>query len=589
MHKRLFDSVILVWILALLPVLVLVGLWLHFAITCPPLPNGITTQGSYRYNSEQWLPLEEDVPDALDGDLYLSVRATTAVPENQRLYFFLDHIEAEISLNGETLFQSEDECSPQWAYFLSPGITQDDTLVIRLHNPHSYGNRRAYNAFLGSLHSQPYDHAGLPLPPMNLAMILLAVFVCVTAILVLGIAATTCLMQKPSGGKMLNLGLVTLLAGLYMVLDAPQKPLWLTGYTYFTPLKSVCLMLGVFELGLFARFNFGGIMRRIVNVVTAAEGILAGVVICVSVTNFCCMYNAMGLWYVAQLILCPTLMVCLFREAFSRRAIHKRNALSCALLALCLLLDIINIYFELLPDGILTKLCFLALFFYYVLYNLKRIPEGFQASERSAQLEAELRNTQTALAMSQIRSHFIFNILNAISGMCKYDPEMADETVVRFARYLRTNIDIMQQEKIVTFDTALQHLQDYVALEQIRFGNKIRFRQEIRVDGFLIPSLVLQPVVENAIKHGLTPKAEGGTVFLKSWTDGKSFIISIQDDGIGFDPTTAPKKENGGLGLENVRSRLDQIMKGTMVIDSKPGEGTTVTITIPRKESFRCI
>ena len=261
MHKRLFDSVILVWILALLPVLVLVGLWLHFAITCPPLPNGITTQGSYRYNSEQWLPLEEDVPDALDGDLYLSVRATTAVPENQRLYFFLDHIEAEISLNGETLFRSEDECSPQWAYFLSPGITQDDTLVIRLHNPHSYGNRRAYNAFLGSLHSQPYDHAGLPLPPMNLAMILLAVFVCVTAILVLGIAATTCLMQKPSGGKMLNLGLVTLLAGLYMVLDAPQKPLWLTGYTYFTPLKSVCLMLGVFELGLFARFNFGGIMR----------------------------------------------------------------------------------------------------------------------------------------------------------------------------------------------------------------------------------------------------------------------------------------------------------------------------------------
>lgn len=585
MNKRLLDSVVLVRIFALLPVLVLVGMWLFFAISRPALPGSITAEGSFLYNSEQWLPLEEDfAPDAMDGDLYLSLRLNADVPTDRCLSFYLDHIDAVITCNGETLFAAQGECCGQWKCFSSPGITTEDILEVRLHNPHAYGNPNAYTIFLGSLQSTPHAEAGLLLPPQNLLLCLLGIFACFMGMLVLGVAVITCLMQKPSGNKMLNLGLLTLFAGLYIVLDAGCAAI-----PFVTPLKSICLMLAVFELGLFVRFSFGGGMRWMVNIITAAEGILAVIVVGASVLDFGCFYDTMAVWYVAQLILCPALLVCLLQEGFSRRAIHRRNALSCGGLVLCLLLDIININLCLLPGGFLSKLCFLGLSFYYVLCTLKRIPENFQATERTNQLEAELKNAQTALAMSQIRSHFIFNILNAISGMCKYDPEMADETVVRFARYLRTNIDIMQQEKIVTFDAALQHLQDYVALEQIRFGSKIRFHKELRVDGFLIPSLVLQPVVENAIKHGLTPKPDGGTVFLKSWTDGKNFYISIQDDGVGFDPANAPKKEGSGLGLENVRSRLDHIMKGTMVIDSKPGQGTTVTITIPRKESFRCI
>lgn len=105
--------------------------------------------------------------------------------------------------------------------------------------------------------------------------------------------------------------------------------------------------------------------------------------------------------------------------------------------------------------------------------------------------EAKLAESRFTVMMSQIRSHFIFNILNAISGMCKYDPEKADRTIVNFARFLRSNIDIMQNDELVHFHNALHHIEDYVALEQVRYGDNIQFETDIQIDDFLLPPLVM--------------------------------------------------------------------------------------------------
>ena len=204
-----------------------------------------------------------------------------------------------------------------------------------------------------------------------------------------------------------------------------------------------------------------------------------------------------------------------------------------------------------------------------------------------AEKENQLMQSRLTTMQSQIRSHFIFNILNAISGMCKYDPEKADQTVVCFARYLRTNIDIMQDEQKVTFRSALRHLEDYVALEQIRFGDHIRFVTQIYVENFMIPPLVLQPIVENAIKHGLTPKSNGGTVRLRTWTVNDEVWIEIRDDGVGFNVDAVSSERS--VGLKNVRFRLEQLMQGRMMINSTPGKGTVVTIAIPREEPDQCM
>lgn len=203
-----------------------------------------------------------------------------------------------------------------------------------------------------------------------------------------------------------------------------------------------------------------------------------------------------------------------------------------------------------------------------------------------AEKETQLTNSRVMTSMSQIRSHFVFNILNAISGMCKYDPEKADETIVRFARYLRNNIDIMEDDKMLPFETELQHLEDYVVLEQVRFGDRLNFVTDLEVTDFMIPPLVLQPIVENAIKHGITTKQGGGTILLSTWEEDGNIMIGVDDDGVGFD-TTQPTSEKS-IGLKNIRFRLQHLVQGTLTIKSEPGKGTKAVITIPRKEIGRC-
>lgn len=200
--------------------------------------------------------------------------------------------------------------------------------------------------------------------------------------------------------------------------------------------------------------------------------------------------------------------------------------------------------------------------------------------------ETQLTLSRITAMMSQIRSHFVFNILNAISGMCKYDPEKADETVVRFARYLRNNIDIVEDDKPVLFSTELVHIEDYVILEQIRFGDKIEFYADVEVDQFMIPPLIIQPVVENAIKHGVTKKQEGGTVVLRTWEDEENIKISVEDDGVGFELSELEKEKS--VGLKNIRYRLHHLVNGTLNIKSQTGSGTVVTISIPKKEVKLC-
>ena len=193
--------------------------------------------------------------------------------------------------------------------------------------------------------------------------------------------------------------------------------------------------------------------------------------------------------------------------------------------------------------------------------------------------ERQLTEVRVTTTMSQIRSHFIFNVLNAISGMCKYDPEKADRTIVSFARYLRANIDVLQEDQPVSFRTSLRQVEDYVELEKIRFGDKIRFVEEIGEDRFVMPLLILQPIVENAIKHGILPRPEGGTITLTTWRTAEDVRISVTDDGVGFDPEETPDRSS--VGLKNVRFRLQYLMNGRLELESAPGRGTTITVILP--------
>ena len=208
-----------------------------------------------------------------------------------------------------------------------------------------------------------------------------------------------------------------------------------------------------------------------------------------------------------------------------------------------------------------------------------------QLAEQELQLartERELTDSRIASMMSQIRNHFIFNVLGTISTYCKIDPDKADEALTKFARYLRRNINYLETTELIFFETEIAQIEDYVALEQMRFGDRIQFEENLETTNFKIPPLTVQPLVENAIKHGLTKPGRKGTVRILTRQEKDGIIIEVTDNGIGFDTEDLEKK--GSVGIKNIRYRLEHMAGASLQIYSKPGEGTKATIRIPTKQ-----
>lgn len=204
--------------------------------------------------------------------------------------------------------------------------------------------------------------------------------------------------------------------------------------------------------------------------------------------------------------------------------------------------------------------------------------------EKIVILENELLQNRIAIMLSQIQPHFIFNSLNAIKGLCLVDPELASETVEEFSIYLRGNLDSLSIQELIPFERELDHVQIYLSLEKKRFGEKLNIVYDINVSDFSVPVLTLQPIIENAVRHGVTKKEDGGTVTLKTNMTDTDVVITVTDDGIGYGSAIHSRMQSNEriyIGIENVRNRLEAMCNGKLDISGIPGEGTIAVITIP--------
>lgn len=550
-----------------------------------------TLKGEYCQNGAEWMPLNEDTRlSALDGDILIRGTFEEDIPKGTTIQFYMDHIEVSVSVNGKEVFLHEitDKktaaamCGTVWGSMESPGISAEDVVEIKMHNPHKFGNRRAYSEFLKRIYTGSDTILWEMLGIRTIAFRVCGILVMIISLLLLGASLTFLIMHNTLGVRLLDLGLFALFAGAYITFDTMNVSLGSHLVAFNTHALCLSIMLASLELGVLIRWEFHSRVKPAATVVVMVEKLVITVIIILCLCKAVLLYDAMFVWNGIQLIVSLLLLVCCIYEIRDEKERDSRILYSYTICLGVIFADCINGYFEWWHQGNLSKITFCVFFLYYLGKAFKHIPKNYQTSARAKKLEEELKNSRIVLSMSQIRAHFIFNVLNAISGMCKYDPEKADETVVRFSHYLRTNIDILQEDAPVPFRVAMQHLEDYIALEQVRFGDRVRFVKDIEEDDFLIPSLVLQPIVENSIKHGLRPKESGGTVSLHTWAEKETIFISIRDDGVGFD--TKAVKEQDSVGLNNVRFRLKYFMKGKMEIESEPGKGTMVTISIPCKE-----
>ena len=179
--------------------------------------------------------------------------------------------------------------------------------------------------------------------------------------------------------------------------------------------------------------------------------------------------------------------------------------------------------------------------------------------------------------MSQIRPHFIYNTLGSVEQLCELQSEKAAELVHNFSLYLRGNFRELDNPAPIRLSQEIQHTKHYVNIEKVRFPD-IQVEFQIESTDFLLPALSVQPLVENAIKHGLMPLPKGGKVLVRTYETKENFCVCVEDNGAGFNPGTV----TDGLGINNIRARVEAMCGGSLEIQSAPGQGSKICLNIPK-------
>lgn len=224
--------------------------------------------------------------------------------------------------------------------------------------------------------------------------------------------------------------------------------------------------------------------------------------------------------------------------------------------------------------GCYTLMLALCSVFYYLTYHV------LKARKDATEKDDVLKEQRASLMVSQIQPHFVYNTLNTITALCQIDPDLAGETTIKFSQYLRLNMMNMGKSDVQPFKKELEHTNIYLDIEKLRFGDRINVHYDIEEEDFLLPAITLQPLVENAVKHGICKRIEGGNITIRSYKRGRDYIVEVEDDGVGFEYESIYNDGKEHIGIKNVRQRLRDLVYAELVIDSMVGVGTKATIVV---------
>ena len=214
--------------------------------------------------------------------------------------------------------------------------------------------------------------------------------------------------------------------------------------------------------------------------------------------------------------------------------------------------------------------------------NVQAVIDSQRLEAEKQAMELKLQESQISIMLSQIQPHFLYNTLNSIYQLCETNPMRARSMVNSFAEYLRNNLSSLEEPGLITFETELEHVKTYLDIEKVRFEDTLEIEYDIKCIDFSLPVLTVQPIVENAVKHGTSKKRGGGRVIIATDEDNESYVVRVTDTGCGFDPEKPKNDGKRHVGIENVKQRLANMCAGSLTIESKVGEGTQATIKIPK-------
>ena len=377
---------------------------------------------------------------------------------------------------------------------------------------------------------------------------------------------------------------LSFVTGIHLIFKIlyPYLPLWIDD-------PVLCMTLGESTIHIFCLCVLLFIKATLKNpkhgfisdIVLAGYTFVVALIIVFSLIGFQDMYSCKPISHAAFTIGSVILCVCMSREIKTNK--DAKHALFTLIpITAALVFDALNAYIGFANFTLLELGTVLALV-YQIVNLVIDMRRQYKEAIHYQQIQKELYESRVAIMVSQIQPHFLYNSLSSIAMMCTIDPETAREATVTFADYLRGNMDSLKQKTPVPFEKELEHLKKYLYIEKLRFGKKLNIVYDIQTDKFVLPQLSVQPLVENAVKHGISRKRGGGTLTIATRETEDSFEVIVSDDGNGFDTNEVKNDGRSHIGMDNVRRRIKEMCGGTVKIESKIGEGTVATVTLPKE------
>ena len=587
-------------------VVLLLLLWSNMANSLQAFPAfhpHIYFSGQYRLADGPWQPVNDGqhIP-ATKGDVTLRGQFHMVAPDGEYLgvaqkdillAFYLDHIHLTVQEEGqpphsmdiEHPHAGEDMCGE-----LSLGYTllTDQPVTLTFHNPHAFGNDKAIDRFLEEL--SVYGGLSYEKDFMNGGALERNAGLCfvIIALVLLGTALFSALLHTEGSGKIGLIGLSILFAGGYFAYGAKGVFFWSDSIIGNTIILGSCMMLYALCIGMLITSTLGPKLQKVGIGATAFSGIA-----CVAIAVLCLVtdirfYDTWRWWAVTQSAANAVLLVCLALDSPGAKVLKKISNIGAGILLCGMEADFLGTASGWWQGGLICRYVFLGLFALAIILVWQIIPRNINAARKVKEMEteqklirAQLQENRVAIMISQIQPHFIYNTLGTIQQLCKEDPGQAAQLVQNFSIYLRGNFSELDSTLPIRFSKELEHVRCYTEIELIRFPD-MAVRYDIQTEEFLLPALTVQPMVENAIKHGLMGLEEGGTVTISAYEEQADYCVCVSDDGIGFDVAgLADTKKH--IGIRNVRERLQAMCGGSLTIESRPGAGTRVLIRIPKE------
>ena len=560
--------------------------------------------GEYRIGDSQWQEIAEGqhIP-ATKGDVTLRGNFHMLAPDGEYIgiyrsdtpiAFYTNHINLTILegkndpfvIDMENPLYGTSACGVCWtAYLLTTG--SEESIEIVIHNPHRFGNENAIDDMLSNLALWSGIDFERDMLESGKNQRNTGLFFVIVSLVLLGSALFSALLHIPNSRIIWLLGATIISAGIYLAYSA-------SGVSFWSEFVAVNTNILGFSMMFYMLFVAGIITcllnttKRIGYITTASLGIMDGIYFILPALTKLHFYDTWLPWAITQSVVNIVLFFCLIKEYTSANKTARWMHLGMGLLLFAFEADVIATAAGFWEGGFISKYVFFILFVAALFVVLRLIPESINAAEKAkalelqrSRLEAELKESRISIMLSQIQPHFIYNTLGTIERMCLKDPKKAFDLVRNFSLYLRGNFSELDSVAPIRFEEELNHIEYYVNIEKVRFPD-MSIEYDVEATEFVLPALSVQPLVENAIKHGLMRLESGGTVLVRSYETPTHFCVEVKDDGVGFD-TSLPIDEKMHVGLRNIRGRLNAMVNGDLILESKPGVGTKAVIMIPKE------